>query len=98
MNIEILTETNINVLNNSKMANRNSTRSSKNYMKKMKFDLVKEQSAQPKGDVPSDTSAKAIVVDTFPMEEQSTSVDVPSITAVDTKAKVVDTSPMENPF
>ena len=29
------------------------------------------------------------------MEEQSTPVDVPSITAVDTKAKVVDTSPME---
>ena len=84
------------------MANRNSTRSSKNDMKKMKFDLEKERSAQPReatqGDVPSHTSAKAIVVDTSPMEEQSTSVDVPSITAVDTKAKVVDTSPMEDPF
>ena len=51
------------------MVNRNSNRSSKNVMKKMKFDLEKEQSAQPPEatqgdvDVPSDTSAKAIVVD-----------------------------------
>ena len=70
-------------------------------MKKMKFDLEKEQSAQPPEatqgdvDVPSDTSAKAFAVDTSAIEEQSTSVDVPSITAVDTKANVVDTSPME---
>ena len=72
------------------MVKRNLTRCSKNDMKKMKFDLEKEQSAQPseatKGDVPSDTSAnaKAILVDTSPMEQQSTTVDVPSITAVDT--------------
>ena len=70
-------------------------------MKKMKFDLKKEQSAQPSeatlGDVSSSKSAnaKAIVVDTSPMEEQSSPVDVPSNSAVDTKAKVADTSPKE---
>ena len=83
------------------MVKRNLTRSCKNDMKKMKFDLEKEKSTQPsettQGDVPSDTSAnaKAILVDTSPMEEQSTTVDVPSITAVNTKAKVADTSPIE---
>ena len=99
MNLEPLTKISINVLNNSKLVKRNSTRRSKNDKKKMKFDLEKEQSAHPseatQGDVPSDTSAnaKAIVVDTFPMVEHSYSspVDVPSNTAVNTKAKVVDT-------
>ena len=90
MSIEILTE--INFLNNSKMVKKNLTRSSKNDLKKMKFDLEKEESAQTSEatleDVSSDASAnaKAIVVVTSPMEEQSTPVDVLSITAVDTKA------------
>ena len=35
------------------------------------------------------------MVDTSPMEEQSTPVDVPSNSAVDTKTKVVDTSPIK---
>ena len=101
MSLEPLTKININILNNSKMVKRNLTRSSKNDMKKMKFDLEKEQSAQPSEATPEEVSsvksayAKAIVVVTSPMEEQSTPVDVLSITAVDTKAKVVDTSPTE---